>query len=150
MQPVRTSRLIASTPENVFQTISNPIQFCSAITHILNVEILSHQSSGLGTRFRETREMNGRKSTVELEITEYKENSEVRFVSDAGGTVWDTLFTLSVSGDHVLLEMHMEVRPYKLAARLMNLLIARMVVRGVEDDMDAIKAFCERSEYTEE
>jgi hypothetical protein len=65
-------------------------------------------------------------------------------ISDAGGTVWDTVFTVAQVGDAVALTMVMEATPHNFLARVMNRLIKGMVVKGVESDMDAVKAYCER------
>ena len=133
---LRTSRLLS-------QTISNPSNFRDAVPHITKVDFLSDQKTGIGTRFRETRVMNGREESVELEITEYEENSLVRMISDAGGTIWDTVFTVSENSGNVEMKMKMDIKPHTMLARVMNVIIRRMVVKGVEDDMDAIKAYCE-------
>jgi hypothetical protein len=37
----------------------------------------------------------------------------------------------------------MDIKPHTLFARIINPLIRGMIVRAVESDMDAVKAFCE-------
>jgi hypothetical protein len=64
-------------------------------------------------------------------------------ISDAGGTVWDTMFTVSKNVENVVVEMQMDIKPHTLFARIINPLIRGMIVRAVESDMDAVKAFCE-------
>lgn len=143
MKPVQISRTIAAPLDLVFQTVSDVRNFRDAVPHIKHVEFLSDQQFGTGTRFRETRLMNGREHTVELEVAEYIDNQRVRMISDAGGTIWDTVFTVAQVSDNVTLEMTMDIKPHTLVARVMTPLIRRMVVKGVETDMDAVKAFCE-------
>ena len=48
------------------------------------------------TRFRETRVMKGREASTVLEVTEYESPRRIRLVSDEGGTIWDTVFTVAV------------------------------------------------------
>jgi hypothetical protein len=108
----------------------------------VKIDFLTDQRVGTGTRFRETRLMNGSEASVELEVAEYVENQRVRMVSDAVGTVWDTLFTVAPQGDATVMTMQMDVRPYKFIARLMTLLIRGMVAKAVEADMDAVKRYC--------
>ena len=146
MKPVRVSRMIAAPLDLVFKTISDAHNFRDAVPHILNVEFLSDQQSGLGTRFRETRLENGREHSVEIEVAEYSENDRIRMVSDAGGTVWDTLFTVSEHGDGTEMNMQMNINPHTFLARIITPLIRRMVVKGVESDMDSIKSFCESND----
>ena len=143
MKPIQISRTIAAPLDLVFQTVSDVRNFRDAVPHIKKVEFLSDQQVGAGTRFRETRLMNGREHAVEIEVAEYVENDRVRMISDAGGTIWDTMFTVSESAGSVTLGMTMNIEPHTLLARMMAPLIRGMVVKGVEADMDAVKAFCE-------
>ena len=145
MSSVSTSRTINAPVDRVFETIARIENFSQAIEHITNVEFLTEQKHGVGTRFRETRLMNGKEQSVELEVTEYAENDRVRLVSDAGGTIWDTVFTVSEQEGGTLLTMHMDAKAYKLLARLMNPMIMGMVRKAVEKDMDAVKAHCEKA-----
>ena len=78
----------------VFRTVAHVEQFSQAVPGILRVEFLSEVKSGVGARFRETRMMMGREASTELEVTEYVENERVRIVSEAGGALWDTVFTV--------------------------------------------------------
>ena len=143
MKPIQISRTINAPLDLVFHTVSDVRKFREAVPHITQVEFLSEQQVGAGTRFRETRSMNGREHTIELEVAEYVENDRVRMISDAGGTIWDTVFTVSKGADNVQLEMQMDIKPHKLLAKIMTPLIRGMVVKGVVSDMDAIKTFCE-------
>ena len=98
MKTVTTSRTIQAPIEKVFQTLADVRNFRNAVTGITNIEFLTDQESGVGTRFRETRVMKGKEHTVELEVTEQVENDHVRIVSDENGTIWDTVFTVEQQG----------------------------------------------------
>ncbi|MEM8671993.1 MAG: SRPBCC family protein [Planctomycetota bacterium] len=143
VKPIRILRTIVAPLDVVFHAVSDVRNFREAVPQITNVEFLSEQQVGTGTRFRETRVMKGREQTVELEVAEYIKNERVRMISDAGGTVWDTVFNVSANRENVELDMQMNVRPYTLIARIMTPLIRGMVEKAVESDMDAVKAFCE-------
>lgn len=143
MKPIVATRTIKAPLDLVFQTVSDVRNFRAAVPHIVKIEFLSDQQVGVGTRFRETRVMHGREQAVEIEIAEHVENERVRMVSDAGGAIWDTEFSLSKAGGDVELNMRMDVRPYRFLARMMIALIRGMVAKGVESDMDAVKSFCE-------
>jgi ribosome-associated toxin RatA of RatAB toxin-antitoxin module len=137
------TRTIAAPVDRVFATVAHIDRFQEAVPHITNVEFLTETRSGVGTRFRETRLMRGREASTELEVTEYVQDERVRLVSDAGGTVWDTVFTVQASGSGTELSMVMDARPYKLTARVVNPMISRMLTKVLETDMDAVKAYCE-------
>lgn len=136
-------RRIAAPVERVFGTISEIEHFSKAIPHIVEVEMLSEVKSGVGTRFRETRLMGKRKASTELEVTEYVNNERIRMVSDAGGAIWDSVFSVKSVGGQTELTLTMEARPHKFLARLMTPLIKGMLTRALEQDMECVKRYCE-------
>lgn len=136
-------RTIDAPPEAVFDTVAHIDSFSDAIPSITNVEYLTDQTRGVGTRFRETRLFRNREGKTELEVTEYEPPSRVRLVSDAGGTIWDTLFTVTPSDTGTQLSMTMDARPYKFMARITTPLLSRVVGRAIERDMDAVVEYCE-------
>jgi hypothetical protein len=136
-------RTIHAPIERVFETVADVRNFSKALPYLVEVEFLSDNLEGIGTRFRETRIMKGKRASTELEITEFVENERVRLVADSHGTVWDTVFIVRPVGDAVELEMIMEARAYKLVAKLMNPLIKGLVAKAIKSDMDAVKEYCE-------
>lgn len=145
MTRTRKIRTINAPVDAVFETVSDISQYTKAVPDIVRVEFLTEQKTGVGTRFRETRKMGKREATTELEVTEYVRNERVRMVSDAGGTVWDSVFTVTAVGDgaRTRLDLVMEARPYRLLSRLMVSLMKSMVAKAVAGDMDALKAWLE-------
>lgn len=143
MKTITVTRSIGASRDEVFATVADIKNYSRAVPHITHVEFLTEQQVGVGTRFRETRLMKGREHTTELEVTEYIENDRVRMVADAGGTVWDSTFTVREADGATVLQLRMEARAHKLMAKLFNRLIRGMVVKGVEADIDAVKQHCE-------
>lgn len=143
MAQVTASRTIGAPIELVFKTVAQVEEFSKAIPHILEIEFLSDVKIGVGARFKETRLVNGRKATTELQVTEYAENERVRIVSDTHGTVWDTVFTLADQGGKTILEMVMDVRPHSMLARLTTPFVTGMIAKAIGEDLDSVKAFCE-------
>jgi len=145
MSRITSIRQINAPIELVFETVADIRNFSKAIPHITNVEFLTEQQVGLGTRFRETRLMKGKEASTELEVTEYVENESIRLVADSHGCVWDTIFTVTPKDGGVELKMVMDARPHKLMARIITPLIKGMVAKAVGEDMDAVKSYCEQS-----
>lgn len=143
MTRTTVTRTIDAPVELVFKTISDINEYSKANPDIVKVEFLSDAKSGVGTRFRETRLMKGKEAATELEVTEYVENERIRLVADAGGTVWDSVFTVAEKDGTTELNLTMEARPHKLIAKLTTRLISAMVKKAIERDMDAVKSFCE-------
>lgn len=143
MAQFRASRMIKAPIDLVFQMISDIVRFSEAIPHITNIEFLSEVQSGVGTRFRETRLMGGKEATTELEITEFKENELVRFVSDTNGTIWDTMMSVQELSGATQLNMKMDAKAYRFMSKVMNVMIKGMVQKALEADMDSLKEYCE-------
>ena len=144
MPNVTVARRIDAPVDVVFRTVAHVEQFSQAVPGVLRVEFLSEVKSGAGVRFRETRMMMGREASTELEVTEYVENERVRIASEAGGALWDTVFTVAPDGAGTELKMVMDARPQTLSARMTVPLIIGTVRKAVEQDMDAVTSFCER------
>ena len=81
MSRITVTRTIDAPIDLVFQTVADERRLSQALPHIVKVEFLSDVKAGVGTRFRETRLMNGKEATTELEVTEFVENERVRLVS---------------------------------------------------------------------
>lgn len=82
-------------------------------------------------------------ATTDLEVTEYEKDDRIRLVSDAGGAIWDTVFTVTPEAGGTKLDMVGEARPYKFMAKLVVPLISPMLTKAIAADMDAIKEYCE-------
>ena len=143
MSRTAVSRTINAPVDQVFDTVAHIENFSTAVPHITAVEFLSEQQRGVGTKFRETRVLRGRQATTELEVTEYVANQCIRIVSDEGGTIWDTVFTVSSVGQGTRLDMVMNASAYKLISKLFNPLMKGLIRRAIEGDLDAVKAYCE-------
>ena len=144
MSRIIVTRTIDAPINLVFQTVADERRLSQVLPHIVNVEFLSDVRAGVGTRFRETRLMNGKEATTELEVTEFVENEHVRLVaSDSLGTVWDTVFAVTADNGGTTLTMTMDACAHKLFARIFVFMIRSMIKRAVERDMDLVKGFCE-------
>lgn len=141
---IKTERTINAPATTVFRTVADIQNFAKAIPDIVGVEFLSEQKSGVGTRFRETREINGKEAATELEVTEYSENDYIRLVADSHGTVWDSAFTVKENGQYTTLKLVMESKPYKFLPKLMTPFIQYFIRKALEKDMDAVKIYCEK------
>lgn len=143
MTTTSASRHIKAPVAEVFDVVAHIERFSEAVPHITEVEFLTDQKAGVGTKFRETRRMRRGTATTDLEVTEYEKDDRIRLVSDAGGTIWDTVFTVTPEAGGTKLDMVGEARPYKFMAKLVVPLISPMLTKAIAADMDAIKEYCE-------
>ena len=130
--------------ETVFDTVAHIQNYAKAVPHIVKTELLGDVESGVGMRFRETRRMGKREATTELEVTEYVPNERVRMVADAGGAIWDSIFSVRARPGGTTMTLEMDARPYKLLPKLMIPLFAPFMRKAVDKDMAAVKAYCEQ------
>ena len=145
MSEITVTRTINAPLDFVFDTVSDIKSFSKAIEDIIHVEFLSNRQAGVGTKFRETRILNGREVSSDLEVIEFVENDHIRLVSEAGGTTWDSVFTVTQQNGDTLLKLQMEARPHKLMAKLATPMMKYFIKNALEKDMDAVKTYCEKS-----
>ena len=146
MNRIQVNRTINAPVETVFNTVADIREFSKALPHVVKYEFLSDLQAGVGTRFRETRLMNGKEAATELEVTEHVDNDRVRMVADSHGAIWDTTFIVAPQGTQSKLTMTMDAKAYKLMTRMMNFLIKGMIRKAVERDMDLVKSYCENGQ----
>jgi uncharacterized membrane protein len=145
MSKSSTTVQINALVERVFTAITDIESFPRRAESITKVEFLSDVKNGVGTKFRETRMMGSKEATAVLEITEFVENEKVRFVSDEGGTIWDTVFTVNPSGSETRMDVEMDARPYKFFSKIVTPLMIGLIGKYVKKDMEELKAWCERT-----
>lgn len=143
MTKIDADVLIHAAPEVVFAAVADIPNLPDVSAEVTAIEILSAQSSGVGTRFRETRTVRGKAMLTELEVTEYQAPQRIRMVTDSHGTIWDTLFTVERVGGEVRLSLHMDARAHKILPRLLNPLLKRIFRRGIEKHLATVKRHCE-------
>jgi len=143
MATITVSRTINASVDKVFRAISEVSNLPDTNPDIVNIEFLSERQSGVGTRFIETRIMNGKDSKTELEVTEFNENERIRMVADSHGTVWDSIFTIKPTENKVVLTLSMDAKAHKLLPKLLNPVMKGLYKKGLEKHMDALQNFCE-------
>jgi len=135
--------MIDAPIDKVFEAVSTPEIFHKAVPQIIDIEYLTEQKTGIGTKFKETRIMNKRKASTVLEIVDQEKNSHIRMISNAAGTEWDSTFSTEEEEDGVQLRLVMTAVPNNFLARLTLKMMKGMVSTALEKDMDAIKNYCE-------
>ena len=134
---------INASRQLVFDTVADIEQYAQAIPHIDSYEFLTSQKTGKGTKFKETRIMQGKSHVNILEITEYDAPRKVVMVADTNGTVWTTLFEFEEQEHGTLLTLSMDAKAYKWFPWLLNPLIKGMIANAIEEDMNLLKGYTE-------
>ena len=144
MITITVTTIINASDRKVFKSVADIENLPNTNPDIVKIEFLSKVKSGIGTKFRETRTMNGKDSVTELEVIEYEDNSYIRMVSDSHGTIWDSIFTVKSVGEQTELKLTMDAKANKLLPKLMNPLLKGVYKKGLEKHIDALKSFCEK------
>jgi carbon monoxide dehydrogenase subunit G len=141
---ITANETIQAPVEKVFQTLAQVEHFSKAVPGIQKIEFLGDKRYGVGTRFRETRIVNGREAAAELEVAELRENESIRLVTTMAGTLWDTAFNVSKSGSNACaVAMTASAHPKQFAAKLLTPMIMGMIRRALTHDLLAVKKYCE-------
>lgn len=143
MTTITVERSIQAPAEAVFAAVAEVEDLPEIVPEVTDVEFLTEATSGVGTRFVETRRQAGRDFVTELEITEHEPPERVRMVAENRGTVWDTLFEVQDQGEGVLLRATMDARAEKLTTRLRNKAMAPLLRNATQAHLDAVKAHLE-------
>ena len=140
------SRRIAAPRERVFKVFTDFANADQNIRGISRLELLTGETIGVGTRFRETREMFGKEAVEELEITAFEAPSRYVVEAESHGCHYVTTFELADQGSSTDLTMSFEGHAQTLFSKLMTPLawLMRDATRKIiEADLDDLQKICE-------
>ena len=137
-------RTVAAPPERVFRAVADPEEFQKAIPGGSAVEYLTERRSGVGTKFRATRVRKGKTDAFDQEVTAFEPGCRIGLVNVTHGTVWDSVFEVREDGVRSILSLTLDAKTDRLLPRVMFGAIRGTVQKALDDDLDAVKARCER------
>ena len=143
---IRVSKFVNAPVERVFDAFSDITQTQNRVDGITKVEILSDVTSGVGTRWRETRVMFGREATEEMEISTFTPNQSYEVKAESRGVKYHTVYTFTPQGDGTQVEMVFSGIPMTLMTKLMaplGFLFKGTTQKMMDADMEALKKICE-------
>lgn len=143
MKPLTADITIQAPLEATFARFANIPQAHETITAILNIEILSGQQVGVGTRWRETRIMFGREATEEMWISQFEPNRRYLIEAESHGAHYFTEFRFSPVGqDATHVEVEFTAKPLGLLAKMMSPLsglMAKSLQNCLQQDLMDVK-----------
>jgi uncharacterized protein YndB with AHSA1/START domain len=103
MAGFEVSEWIARSPEEVFRFIADTSNAPKVMQSITRMEKLTDGPVAVGTRYRETRVVNGKEAQVELEVAEYTPPRVYAMRNETNGihTVYRYIFTAERDGTRV-------------------------------------------------
>jgi carbon monoxide dehydrogenase subunit G len=133
---------VEATREEVFAVASDFHNAANNIRGIDELEVLTDGPIGVGTRFRETRVMFGKRSTEEMEITAFNPPEGYTVEADSCGAHYraEYRFIPDIAGTH--LRVTFEARPVTVLAKLMSplaLLMTGPMKKCIDADLEDLK-----------
>lgn len=148
MSRLDVTREIAAPVEAVFDRAANFEDAARTLTAIKRVEMLTEGDVGVGTRFRETREMFGREAIEEMEVVEFERPRRYVLGTENHGARYSSEMAFEPLPDGgTRVRMSFEAQPVTFFARVMSFLTKPMMKKMVEacaKDLDDLARVCER------
>ena len=95
MAPITVSKHIGAAVGTVFERFTAVESSPARVSGIKAIEMLTTGPFGLGSRWRETREVLGHLDTAEMEVTAYERNKTYTISHHKMGARIDTIFTFT-------------------------------------------------------
>ena len=146
MAKVKFSRRIECPRHEVFQLFSELDELPNRISGIKGVEKLTEGPVGIGTRFRETREMFGKQATEEMIFTDFQADETYTVECDSHGTHYRSVYQFEPVGDTTDVNIIFEVKPLSLKAKILaplGWLMLGATKKILGQDVDALKKVAE-------
>lgn len=148
MSRIEVSRAIAAPQEKVWELITDLRGAPARLSGIKRVEILEGPEFGVGTRWRETREMFGREATEEMTITEVDPGRSYRTHADSRGVEYVSELRVEPTGAGSRLSMSIDAHVGNPVLRVLMAVAARLMEgttrKAMSKDLDDIAAAAER------
>ncbi len=140
---------INAPPEAVFAIASDFASAPQRIHGIKKMEMLTSGPVGLGTRFRETREMFGREATETMEVIDFQPGRSYTLGATNCGCEYRTVVSVRPAGSASEITFDFSGRPLTFGARVMGFLMGWMVkgacVKAIKQDLADLKAAVENA-----
>ncbi len=150
MKPIRVSRDVNAPASVVWGIITDLEGSVETISGIEKVEILAGDSFGVGTSWRETRTMFGKKATEEMTVTEVTEGESYVVIARPDGANYRTVMSILSTGETACtVSMEFGANPKGTMTRLIGATVGRMFTgamkKAITADLDDIAAAAEAS-----
>lgn len=134
---------IAATPEAVFAFLQDVTHFPEVLTSVVRAEKITDGPVRVGTRFRETRKINGREATAEIEVTAHEPPRRYSATSAQGGITATYHYTLTPEKHGTRINLQAEATATGLK-KLMLPLVVSFMKKEDASHLQKLKAAVER------
>lgn len=134
---------IARPPAQVFDLLSDMRRATEMVPAVTEVQKLTEGPVGAGTRYRETRQMNGKPQQTELEVVRYEPPTDYAVSNVTSGVETVYHYRLASEGEGTRVTLQATVEGKGLRAVMVPVLSA-ILQREDGDHLAQLKAFAER------
>lgn len=132
MKSLESAIHVNAPPERVFAEASDLRGAERRVRAIKRLEVLTDGPIGVGTRFRETREMFGREATEEMEITAFSPGESYAVAAESHGCRYRSVVTVAPEGEGSRLSITFAGEPQTLGAKILAALTAPLMRKQCE------------------
>ena len=148
MKPIRVSQDVNAPASVVWEIITDLEGSVDTISGIEKVEILAGDSFGVGTSWRETRTMFGKKATEEMTVTEVVEGESYVVIARPDSANYRTVMSILPTGETAcVVSMEFGANPKGTMTRFMGATMGKMfegaTKKALQKDLDDIAAVAE-------
>ena len=148
MKPIHVSRDVNAPASVVWGVITDLEGSVDTISAIEKVEILAGDSFGVGTSWRETRTMFGKKATEDMTVTEVTEGASYVVIARPDSANYRTVMSILPTGETACtVSMEFGANPKGTMTRFMGATMGKMFEgatrKALQKDLDDIAAAAE-------
>ncbi len=148
MMDMVVSREVGASPERVWEVVTDLRGAADRISAISRVEIVDGGDEfGVGTTWRETRQMFGRETTEVMQVTAVDPGRSYTVASDSRGAHYRSVITVEPRDGHTNLSMTFGGEPQGAISKVMAATVGRLFAgatrRAIQQDLDDIAAAAE-------
>jgi uncharacterized protein YndB with AHSA1/START domain len=133
---------IARSPREVFEVLSNPTLAAEFLDNIKESRQLTDGPIAVGTKFRETRVVNGREATADLLVSAYEPNTHIGISTEAEGIKVEYHYHLFPEEGGTRLTWTCELEATRLR-KMMLPMVAAIMKREDGNHLKQLKAYLE-------
>lgn len=136
------SEHIARPPKEVFELISDPSNGSKFVDNIKDCQKLTDGPIGVGTKFRETRLMNGKEASADLLVSAYEPHTHVGISTETEGIKVEYHYHLSPEDGGTRVRWVCELEASGLR-KMMLPMVAGIMKKEDGDHLQKLKAYLE-------
>lgn len=148
---IELTHFLPLSPEETFDVCTDVSKFADRCENIVECEMVTDGPVGLGTKFKETRVMFGKKATEEMEFTVFERPNRWALAADSHGAKYLTEFSTAPKDGGTEITFSFSSEPYTMMAKIMGFIfrgMAKSCMKMVKKDLDDLAASLEKEAAT--